>query len=402
MTTITRPLLITGVGRTGTTSVCTLFRKIGIKVSHDNDVDCGPYPGEDGAVSWYDAFKSRSGKRYKHVIHMVRDPLKTIYSRITKCKAYKKEHLDFLKYKVREYEKIDKNETCSSFSLKHWVMRNSFVSNYASWMVRTEDFFTEALTVWEVCMAASFDQKRHCPDLFAIEPFLKSAPTSLNSLYAGSERSRLQEISNQTIVADSAGLLSWESLARDVGGENLKYIKIAQKMAYRPTDAMLQRLTNMAKRWSGPISVSVFNSDKTKTDQVKLAIDNFQARNMETFGSRISFHLVTDLVSARGKDGNVFPRNLLRNIAIENAAVEFILLLDANLKTSSEAHEKPQQHLKEVKDDNIKYALVVPAFERPDWSAWPEWKHFNDYKVSTKEDLLKLMHMDPEAIEPFL
>lgn len=169
----------------------------------------------------------------RHVIHMVRDPLKTIYSRITKCKALQKKHLDFLKYKVREYEKIDKNETCSSFSLKHWVMRNSFVSNHASWMVRTEDFFTEALTVWEVCMAASFDQKWHCPDLFAIEPFLKSAPTSLNSLYAGSERSRFQEGSNQTIVADSAGLLSWESLARDVGGENLKYIKIAQKMAYR-------------------------------------------------------------------------------------------------------------------------------------------------------------------------
>lgn len=232
MTTITRPLLITGVGRIGTTSVCTLFRKIGIKVSHDNDVDCGPYPGEDGAVSWYDGFRSRDGKRYKHVIHMVRDPLKTIYSRITKCKVIKQQ-MDFLLNAVHEYEKIDKNETCSSFSLKHWVLRNSFVSNHASWMVRTENFFTEALTVWEVCMAASFDQQRHCPDLFAIEPFLKLAPSSLNSLYAGSEKSKYQEHSNQTTVAVSAGLFSWESLARDVGGENLKYIKIAQKMAYQ-------------------------------------------------------------------------------------------------------------------------------------------------------------------------
>lgn len=182
--------------------------------------------------------------------------------------------------------------------------------------------------------------------------------------------------------------------------EGDQYISIATMIS--PTDAMFQRLTIMAKRWSGPISVSVFNADKTKKDQVKLAIDNYQTGNKDTFGSRISFHLVTDLVPARGKDKNVFPRNLLRNIAIENAAVEFILLLDADLEPSSEAHEKLQHHLKEVKDDGRKYALVVPAFERPDWSAWPEWKHFNDYKVSTKEDLLKLIQMDPEAIEPFL
>lgn len=45
-------LLVTGVGRTGTTSVCTLMQKLDIHVSHDNNVDCGSYPGADGAVSW--------------------------------------------------------------------------------------------------------------------------------------------------------------------------------------------------------------------------------------------------------------------------------------------------------------------------------------------------------------
>ena len=74
--------------------------------------------------------------------------------------------------------------------------------------------------------------------------------------------------------------------------------------------------------------------------------------------------------------------------------------MDADFEPSSESHEKLQQHLKDVENDVRKYALVVPSFERPDWSAWPEWKHFNDYKVTTKEDFLILKQMDPEAIYP--
>ena len=70
-------ILITGVGRSGTTSLCTMFQSLHIQLSHDNHIDCGPYPGGDGAVSWYDAFKV-SDRRYTNVLHMVRDPLKTI------------------------------------------------------------------------------------------------------------------------------------------------------------------------------------------------------------------------------------------------------------------------------------------------------------------------------------
>lgn len=219
-------LLVTGVGRTGTTSVCTLMQKLDIHVSHDNNVDCGSYPGADGAVSWYDAFTDRKhGRRYKHVIHLVRDPLKTINSRIHKCKTG---NFSFLKQTVKDYEKVSEDETCFSFSIKNWVRRNSFVSLHASWVVKSEDFFTEALSVWEVCMAAT----KRCPDLTTIAPVLESIPSTLNSNYHGAVLSKEKLQKNQTLQQDNAIFYSWKLLAHNIGENNHKFIQIAQEMAY--------------------------------------------------------------------------------------------------------------------------------------------------------------------------
>ncbi len=57
---------------------------MGINISHDNSQDCGPYPGSEGAVSWYDAFDMGKNRSYDVVIQIVYDPIKVIYSRVAK------------------------------------------------------------------------------------------------------------------------------------------------------------------------------------------------------------------------------------------------------------------------------------------------------------------------------
>lgn len=228
--TVLTDLLITGVGRIGTTSMCTLLRQLGIMVSHDNDVDCGPYPGRDGAVSWYDAFKPLR-RRYKYVIHMVRNPLQTISSRITKCTLFYPSHLEFLKRTTSPYEKYTNDDTCSSFSIKHWVRRNSFVEQHASWRVHSESVLSDPLSLWELCMAAGFGTR--CPALSTIKIQIKNMSTSLNSHHSGATLSKKMKMSNMIQHTSKQGLQSWELLTNTVEHENYKYIQIAKSMAVR-------------------------------------------------------------------------------------------------------------------------------------------------------------------------
>ena len=106
--------------------------------------------------------------------------------------------------------------------------RNSFVSLHASWVVKSEDFFTEALSVWEVCMAAT----KRCPDLTTIAPVLESIPSTLNSNYHGAVLSKEKLQKNQTLQQDNAIFYSWKLLAHNIGENNHKFIQIAQEMAY--------------------------------------------------------------------------------------------------------------------------------------------------------------------------
>jgi len=84
-----KPSLITGTGRSGTTYICKLFNAVGVRISHDNDDDCGKFPGELGAASWYHAFKHHhmsqfNATDFEHVLHLVREPLSVIKSRAKK------------------------------------------------------------------------------------------------------------------------------------------------------------------------------------------------------------------------------------------------------------------------------------------------------------------------------
>jgi hypothetical protein len=105
--TSSRPVLLTGIGRSGTSFIASMFKGSGLDIHHDSRGDClkaKACPGKDGAVSWPQTFSDQpfeiaDGERhcplasftwvpttvsFDKVIHVVRDPLKTIDSRWNK------------------------------------------------------------------------------------------------------------------------------------------------------------------------------------------------------------------------------------------------------------------------------------------------------------------------------
>ena len=186
--------------------------------------------------------------------------------------------------------------------------------------------------------------------------------------------------------------------------ENKFDISIVTMM--HPSPEMFKRLEKMAINWSGHISVAVFidsNSDKTRS-KTKKKIRQFQLKNQQLLGTRCSFHLVTDLVENRGSDVNVFPRNVLRNVAMNNAMTDYVLVLDIDLVPSINAHDLLKRHLQTLEtknqvnnDASQKYALVVPAFEKSSKYG----KEFKDI-ASTKEELLQMIQEVQKSYKMFL
>ena len=184
-----RPLLITGVGRSGTTFTCHFFNQLGWNISHDNGLDCGPFPGTFGSSSWYHAFKTPSrGKisgreplRAKQVVHLVRDPLANVKSRASRALVHS--NMKFV-YKVASMwedtkkANFDNATMVVAFSLRHWVHRNSFVSKHAEWRVKIEDLASDPLHTWMLCLEVGRDD---CPRLDVIRPVLEAMDHSINS-----------------------------------------------------------------------------------------------------------------------------------------------------------------------------------------------------------------------------
>jgi hypothetical protein len=112
---------------------------------------------------------------YKQVIHIVRDPIKVIESRAYRLAltGVYKNIKHFMKRMVGAWENADDlvrggsanttQEDATRFALKHWVRRNSFVHQVASWVEQIEQLSKEPLVAWRMCMAAGFGHR--CPPL---------------------------------------------------------------------------------------------------------------------------------------------------------------------------------------------------------------------------------------------
>nr|CAB3251538.1 glycosyltransferase-like protein LARGE2 [Phallusia mammillata] len=142
----------------------------------------------------------------------------------------------------------------------------------------------------------------------------------------------------------------------------------------------LQMLEILCRQWDGPVSVAIFLSD-------------FDARKVEVFvqessilNSRknIAFHLVF-----QNTVKDVYPINLLRNIALQQVVTDFVFLYDVDFVPMMGLYSYILSHVTEEMHSNLT-AFVIPAFE----SLW-----YKNELPSTKAELLS--HLESGAITTF-
>ncbi|CBY11715.1 unnamed protein product [Oikopleura dioica] len=142
----------------------------------------------------------------------------------------------------------------------------------------------------------------------------------------------------------------------------------------------IRQLWKLARKWQGPMSISLF-VDGDQATIAHIAIEKFRKCSGLDDSIPLHFHLVysTSLEAltddARlaelqqridfAQTGLRLPKNLLRNIAKDSASTDFVLSADISLSPNDNLREN---FLKFANKENLfdatsKQAFVIPAFE---------------------------------------
>eukprot|EP00056_Hartaetosiga_gracilis_P005895 m.90655 g.90655 ORF g.90655 m.90655 type:complete len:340 (-) comp12308_c0_seq1:219-1238(-) len=123
------PLLVTGVGRSGTHFTAYTFSQMGLQFIHEGTrLDGGvgwPYAVYNNTYVW-EHERVRNG-RFAFVAHLVRHPLKTIASLTT----YKEISWEFIAAHTPQVPNLDKIVPIERRALIHWVTWNRMIATYA-------------------------------------------------------------------------------------------------------------------------------------------------------------------------------------------------------------------------------------------------------------------------------
>lgn len=116
----------------------------------------------------------------------------------------------------------------------------------------------------------------------------------------------------------------------------------------------LHMVESLCNQWKGPISLSLYLSDAEADQFVKFA------QNSKVLNERrnVGYHIVY-------KEGEFYPVNYLRNVALKFVESEYVFLSDIDFLPGAEAYsslQKAANHLLSTGQET-KRALVVPAFE---------------------------------------
>ncbi|CAG5079121.1 Similar to Large1: LARGE xylosyl- and glucuronyltransferase 1 (Mus musculus) [Cotesia congregata] len=115
-------------------------------------------------------------------------------------------------------------------------------------------------------------------------------------------------------------------------------------------------LDELCKRWPGTISVAVYLTDA----EVQLFLDFVRNSDVLKFRKNIAYHVVY-------KDGEFYPINYLRNVAISQIQTPYIFQLDIDFLPPVDLYEKLIAYIyklnRNVTDASNRNALIVPAFE---------------------------------------
>ncbi|KAF7228771.1 xylosyl- and glucuronyltransferase LARGE1 [Nothobranchius furzeri] len=114
----------------------------------------------------------------------------------------------------------------------------------------------------------------------------------------------------------------------------------------------LQMLEAICKHWEGPISLALYLSDAEAQQFLRYA------QGSEVLMSRwnVGYHIVY-------KEGQFYPVNLLRNVAMQQVNSPYMFLSDIDFLPMYGLYEYLRKSVVQMDMANTKKALVVPAFE---------------------------------------
>lgn len=192
---------MTGCGSSGSTYVARLLQRNRIAVTHDASL------GQDGIVTnacdgkevWVYAF-GRGGHRdyvlmkvpvteFDHVVHLVRDPLKTIGSVLAKWERFGR----VWKHVVDTMPGVADDAVTPAVAARYWLVWNQRIQDIAATRVRFEDVLTD-----RVALAAALGRPLRRP----LDPTIPVQPSGATTYPTWAELSAL----DQRLASDIAAL----------------------------------------------------------------------------------------------------------------------------------------------------------------------------------------------------
>ncbi|CAF96751.1 unnamed protein product [Tetraodon nigroviridis] len=114
----------------------------------------------------------------------------------------------------------------------------------------------------------------------------------------------------------------------------------------------LQMLEAICKHWEGPISLALYLSDAEAQQFLRYA----QGSDVLMSRGNVGYHIVY-------KEGQFYPVNLLRNVAMQQVNTPYMFLSDIDFLPMYGLYEYLRKSVVQLDMANTKKALVVPAFE---------------------------------------
>ncbi|XP_062417929.1 xylosyl- and glucuronyltransferase LARGE2s [Pungitius pungitius] len=114
----------------------------------------------------------------------------------------------------------------------------------------------------------------------------------------------------------------------------------------------LQMLEAICKHWEGPISLALYMSDAEAQQFLRYAQASEVLKNRKNVG----YHVVY-------KEGQFYPVNLVRNVALKNANTPYVFLTDVDFLPMYGLYDYLRRTVVQLDMAHSKKALVVPAFE---------------------------------------
>ncbi|KAG8438395.1 hypothetical protein GDO86_008903 [Hymenochirus boettgeri] len=114
----------------------------------------------------------------------------------------------------------------------------------------------------------------------------------------------------------------------------------------------LQMLELICRHWEGPMSLALYLSDAEAQQFLRYA----QASEVLQSRTNVGYHVVY-------KEGQLYPVNLLRNVALKNAQTPYVFLSDIDFLPMYGLYESLKKSIAQLDSYRSPKALIVPAFE---------------------------------------